>query len=309
MDIEKLKEVSPEVRETMLGWHGSQLEKDATATPSDFYTMGMLHYELGSRLEAMRWMRKAADLGLAEAQYNVGVMHEEQNNHVEAVTWYRKAAEQGFANGQFALGGAYTNGKGVDLDYPEARKWLLKAAEQGLPDAQYILGVVYGKDTTVADHIAEAETRRWLRKAAEQGHAKAKDLLRTIGEKSENPPPPPPPEPPKNPLSYFIEAITKKYAIFSGRARRKEYWFFTLFAAIGALIIWAVAPPAITVIYALALLVPSLAISVRRLHDVGMNGWWVLIGLVPYVGAIVLLIFCCLDSQKGSNKYGGNPKG
>ena len=115
-------------------------------------------------------------------------------------------------------------------------------------------------------------------------------------------------------MSWFIEAL-KKYAVFSGRARRKEYWNFALFVGIIyvvlAIIAGASKSSALFVllgIFYLGILLPSLAVSVRRLHDTGRSGWWLLISVVPLVGAIVMLVFTCSDSQPGPNQYGPNPK-
>lgn len=112
-------------------------------------------------------------------------------------------------------------------------------------------------------------------------------------------------------MSWFIEAL-KKYAVFSGRARRKEYWMYTLFVSIFYVVFLgiglAVKQPLIGVLFYLAILVPSLAVSVRRLHDTGRSGGWIFIGLVPLVGAIVMLVFLCSDSESGANKFGPNPK-
>lgn len=94
-----------------------------------------------------------------------------------------------------------------------------------------------------------------------------------------------------------------KYAEFSGRARRKEYWLFVLFTFICALI------PFVGFILQLAFLIPSLAVLVRRLHDTGHSGAWALLILLPIIGPIILFIFCLLDSQPGANEYGPNPKG
>jgi len=111
--------------------------------------------------------------------------------------------------------------------------------------------------------------------------------------------------------------VLKKYAVFSGRARRKEYWFFILWyviISIGLAIIDSVAglhigkAGVLQTLYALALLIPSLAVAVRRLHDTGRTGWWLLIGLIPLIGAIVLLVFMFTDSQPGENEYGSSPK-
>lgn len=113
-------------------------------------------------------------------------------------------------------------------------------------------------------------------------------------------------------MDYYL-GVWKKYAVFSGRARRKEYWMFVLFSIIAYVIlaiIDAVLRTSILVLlYDLAVIVPSLAVGARRLHDVGLSAWLLLIGLVPFLGAIALLIIACIDSQPGDNKYGPNPKG
>ena len=111
----------------------------------------------------------------------------------------------------------------------------------------------------------------------------------------------------------------QQYADFSGRARRKEYWMFVLFNAIVAFVISFIlgliagltdiaALANLSYIYTLAVLIPSLAVCVRRLHDVGKSGWMYLICLIPVVGWIWLIILFCTDSQKGSNQWGNNPK-
>ena len=121
-------------------------------------------------------------------------------------------------------------------------------------------------------------------------------------------------------MNYFIDCLTKKYACFSGRARRQEYWLFFLFNFIAAFVVGFIGGFLASVtgvdafaflgaIYNLAVLIPSFAVFCRRMHDTGRSGWWWLIGLIPFVGIIVLLVFGCLDSQPGENKYGPNPKG
>ena len=121
-------------------------------------------------------------------------------------------------------------------------------------------------------------------------------------------------------MNYFIDCLTKKYACFSGRARRQEYWLFVLFNIIAGIIVGVISGVLVSVtnvtafaflgtIYNLAVLIPGFAVLFRRLHDTGRSGWWWLIGLIPFVGVIVLLVFCCLDSQPGDNQYGPNPKG
>ena len=119
-------------------------------------------------------------------------------------------------------------------------------------------------------------------------------------------------------MSWYIEAL-KKYAMFGGRSRRREYWYFVLFTAIinGVLsiidgVIGTLSSSAniglLSGIYSLAVLVPSIAVSIRRLHDTDRSGWWVLIALIPIIGAIVLIVFLIQDSTPGSNRYGPNPK-
>ena len=118
---------------------------------------------------------------------------------------------------------------------------------------------------------------------------------------------------------YWYLAVLKKYAVFSGRARRREYWVFVLFnCIIGVVvpfIIWFIPDTSVAtfigvlwLIYALGIVIPSFAVFVRRLHDTGRTGWWILIGLVPLIGAFVLLVVLVRDSQPGENQYGPNPK-
>jgi len=119
-------------------------------------------------------------------------------------------------------------------------------------------------------------------------------------------------------MNWFVTAL-KNYAVFSGRARRAEYWYFALFY----LIFYAVAAIVdvmtgsfdrasgigiCTGILTLAFLIPSLSVSVRRLHDTGRTGWWLLIAFIPLVGAIILLVFLAQESEAGGNRFGANPK-
>lgn len=119
-------------------------------------------------------------------------------------------------------------------------------------------------------------------------------------------------------MNWYLKVL-KKYAVFSGRARRKEYWYFILFNILINIILSVVDgltgnfDPATNMgllsgVYTLAILIPSIAVSVRRLHDTGRKGWWILISLVPLIGAIVLLIFLVQNSKPGQNQYGENPK-
>ena len=112
----------------------------------------------------------------------------------------------------------------------------------------------------------------------------------------------------------------KRYAEFTGRSRRKEYWMFTLLA-IGIYIVASILDRIagmngmiagrygpITALVALGLLVPSLAVSIRRLHDSDRSGWWLLLGLVPMVGGIIVLVLMALDGTRGANRFGADPK-
>lgn len=114
-------------------------------------------------------------------------------------------------------------------------------------------------------------------------------------------------------MKYFISCIKDKYACFSGRARRQEYWMYTLvyflFYIVAQVIDTVLTAGFLTLILSFGLLLPSLGVTVRRLHDTGKSGWWILISVIPIVGAIVLLVFLCLDSKPGENKFGPNPKG
>lgn len=115
-----------------------------------------------------------------------------------------------------------------------------------------------------------------------------------------------------------VRTCLSKYVDFSGRARRSEYWYFALFnllVSFVASILDAVlgtdydlgSGGFISTIASLALLLPSLAVGVRRLHDTDRSGWWILIGLIPIIGWILLIVWFCTDS-KPDNQYGPNPK-
>jgi uncharacterized membrane protein YhaH (DUF805 family) len=114
-------------------------------------------------------------------------------------------------------------------------------------------------------------------------------------------------------MHYFIEVL-KKYAIFKGRARRAEYWYFTLVSTIISVVINVISnifsdkQNIIGLVYSLAVFIPGLAVSVRRLHDIGKSGWMILINLIPLVGFIWFIVLACKDSNPGENKYGPNSK-
>ena len=113
-------------------------------------------------------------------------------------------------------------------------------------------------------------------------------------------------------MKWYLEVL-KKYAVFSGRARRTEFWMFTVINIIIIVVLSVIeglvgSPGIVYLIYSLAVLIPCIAVTVRRLHDTGRNGWWILISLIPLIGAIVLLVFTVQDSKPGENQYGSNPK-
>jgi uncharacterized membrane protein YhaH (DUF805 family) len=113
-------------------------------------------------------------------------------------------------------------------------------------------------------------------------------------------------------MDWYL-AVLKKYADFSGRARRKEYWMFALVNLVIAVVLGGVGMAAkpftwLYILYVVGTFIPSLAVGVRRLHDTGRSGWNWLLLLIPLVGAIILIVFLCQDSAPGDNKYGPNPK-
>lgn len=119
-------------------------------------------------------------------------------------------------------------------------------------------------------------------------------------------------------MNWYLHVL-KNYATFSGRARRKEYWMFFLFNVLISLGLGVLDIVAGTysveyetgffsALYSLLVLIPSIAVSVRRLHDTNRSGWWVVISLIPIIGVLVLFVFTCLDSQPGTNRFGANPK-
>ena len=125
-------------------------------------------------------------------------------------------------------------------------------------------------------------------------------------------------------MKWYLK-VFKQYADFGGRARRKEFWYFVLFnfiASVVAVMIdmatgWKPTTDSSSVLesygpcyltYLFAVMLPAIAVAVRRLHDLGKSGWWLFIGLIPFVGSIWLIVLCCQDSKNGGNRYGANPK-
>ena len=113
-------------------------------------------------------------------------------------------------------------------------------------------------------------------------------------------------------MQEAVRSVLSQYAGFTGRARRSEYWYWTLayfiVYVVAAIIDNILGIPLFVIIVALGAIVPSIAVGVRRLHDTDKSGWLILIGLIPVVGTIVLIVFFVMDSGP-DNQYGPNPKG
>jgi len=115
-------------------------------------------------------------------------------------------------------------------------------------------------------------------------------------------------------MNYYL-AVLKKYAVFNGRAQRAEYWYYVLFNLIISVVLGIISAVIednfgiLGLLYYLAVLIPGLAVSVRRLHDIGKNGWTLLLSLIPLIGPIWIIVLMIIDSNPGENKYGPNPKG
>jgi len=109
-----------------------------------------------------------------------------------------------------------------------------------------------------------------------------------------------------------IKSVFSQYVGFKGRARRSEYWYFFLFNFIVALVLGIIGQvignTILSTLWSLAVILPGIAVGIRRLHDIGKSGWWLLISFVPVVGTILLIVWCCKDSDPGENQYGANPK-
>jgi uncharacterized membrane protein YhaH (DUF805 family) len=120
-------------------------------------------------------------------------------------------------------------------------------------------------------------------------------------------------------IEWYKKVVFQNYANFSGRARRSEYWYYTLMTMLIAVVAAVIDNVAgltfgaipygyVYAIYATLVFIPGLAVGVRRLHDVGKSGWFFFIALIPLVGAIWLLVLLFTDGQKGANQYGADPK-
>jgi uncharacterized membrane protein YhaH (DUF805 family) len=110
-------------------------------------------------------------------------------------------------------------------------------------------------------------------------------------------------------FNWYLRVL-KHYVQFGGRAKRREYWNFALFNMIFAMILFVLGLKVSSIftflyyIYCLAVLIPGLAVCFRRLHDTNRSAWWILISLIPFIGALILIVFLCLGSTEGENQYG-----
>ncbi|MBG3018945.1 DUF805 domain-containing protein [Proteus sp. WDL240414] len=126
-------------------------------------------------------------------------------------------------------------------------------------------------------------------------------------------------------MNWYLEVIKNNYANFSGRARRKEYWMFTLVNTIIIAVLYAILISSVDMntgemsslgsiagiiigIYSLAIIVPSLAVTIRRFHDQDKSGWMFLLAFIPAVGGLIVFVFMCLEGTKGDNRFGPDPK-
>ena len=113
-------------------------------------------------------------------------------------------------------------------------------------------------------------------------------------------------------IEIYKTVILKKYAEFNGRARRREFWMFFLANVIAGTLVGIIAGiirvPFLSMLYSLAVIVPNIAISIRRMHDINKSGFWILVGIIPLVGWIWFIILAVQEGAKGSNAYGPDPK-
>ena len=111
-------------------------------------------------------------------------------------------------------------------------------------------------------------------------------------------------------MNFYLD-VWKKFAEFGGRSRRKEFWFFWLINMVLTSVLKFIPGTVgmiVAGIFGLAILVPSLAVAIRRMHDIGKSGWWICINFIPLIGTIWYIILAAKDSEAGSNKWGACPK-
>jgi len=129
-------------------------------------------------------------------------------------------------------------------------------------------------------------------------------------------------------MEWYLKVMRDNYANFKGRARRKEYWMYTLIFTVLLIALMTIMFSVLSfsdetgietgpgvyltvilvIVFLFAHFIPTIALTVRRLHDTGKSGWWYLIVLVPYLGNFVIFIFTLIDGDRGDNKYGSNSK-
>ena len=113
-------------------------------------------------------------------------------------------------------------------------------------------------------------------------------------------------------IEAWKTVVLERYAQFQGRAGRAEYWWFVLANFIVVLVLNVLGRAStlfsiVSAIYGLALLIPGIAVAIRRLHDTNRSGWWILIGLIPLVGFIILIVFLATEGDRTQNQYGPLP--
>ena len=107
---------------------------------------------------------------------------------------------------------------------------------------------------------------------------------------------------------FFVHPIKNHYFDFEGRSTVQQYWMFTLWSIIFAIILGIIGQEIASTLFSLALLFPSLGIGARRLHDIGKSGWWQLLYFIPIIGWIILIVFLVTKGEVGANGYGNDPR-
>lgn len=117
-------------------------------------------------------------------------------------------------------------------------------------------------------------------------------------------------------MNWYLKVVKGNYANFKGRARRQEYWMFAFINLMIAVLLSIVDTVVFSAgnfifssLYMLIVLIPGIAVAVRRLHDTSRSGWWMLLAVIPVIGVLALIIMMCVDSTPAPNQYGSNPKG
>ena len=176
-------------------------------------------------------------------------------------------------------------------------------AGSGDAEAQYYFAQYYAKDS-------EEDFRYWIKKAIVDNHYFAKLEGQAIHEKEQ--------EQESMKFSEAVKTCLNKYTTFTGRASRSEYWWFAFFYFLVFMLLAIITVvfvrdetsyfivTALSVCTTLALILPGIAVGVRRLHDVGKSGWWMLVSFIPYIGSFILLYFMCKESA-ADNEFGKRP--